>query len=380
MKPFKVTWSADVIVDLKRRLADAPVPTAPKDAGWTLGCDRDYLLTFRSYLLEEFDWMAGVTTLNRHPQFTADVDGMDIHFVHVPAETVDARPLLLTHGWPGSHLEFWGVIDALTHPSRHGGSQVQAFHVVIPSLPGYGFSDTPQAPMGPRRVAALWNRLMTSTLGYKRYWAQGGDWGGIVTSHLGVHHHESVAGIHLNFAALRSSKPPQDEAEARWAMSFENARAQLGAYAVLQRTRPMSLAYAATGNPLGQVAWILERFHDWADLSRGTLDEVFGRDFLATNIALYLMNDRFASSLWIYHGLGQEGAVALQDQWCAAPTAFAAFPGDGSLPAPPRSRLELSYNLVRYSQMPYGGHFGALEAPQAFVDDLRGWITALPRP
>lgn len=375
MQPFSVNWTEERIGALKRQLAQAEVPPAPEGAGWSLGCDRDFLLRFRDYWIDGYDWKAEVASLNRHHQFIAEVDGLPIHFIHVKGEGVSNRPLLMTHGWPGSYYEFWDVIDRLAFPSRHGGRAADAFDLVLPSLPGYAFSGKPAQPIGPKTTAALWDKLMTRELGYPAYLAQGGDWGSIVTANLGLNHSGTVRGIHLNMVALRSEQPPQNDAEKEWAQKSAIAHQMLGGYSMVQMMKPMSLVYAAAGNPLGQAAWILERFHDWSDLSQGDLESVYGLDHLITNIMLYVMNDSFQSAIWFYNGLIREGRAELPaGTRCTVPLGIAAFPGDALLPVPPRSRVELvASDLMHWTDMPGGGHFAAMEKPALFAADVAAW-------
>lgn len=368
MRTFEVDWSQQQVEALLEQVRAMILPTAPENAGWALGCDRDFLAKFQDFWAHRYDWRAAISELNRYPQFLAEIAGIEIHFVHILGEGSVRRPLLLTHGWPGSHYEFWNVIEPLR---RHG------FDLVIPSLPGYGFSAAPSAPIGPRAVADIWHELMTKVLGYKHYLAQGGDWGSLVTSQLGLRHSDAVRGIHLNMAGLRSVAPAQNEAESEWMAKSGAAQQRLSSYAGLQMMKPLSLAWATASNPLGQAAWILERFHDWADLSEGGLEDVFGLDHLATSVMLYTMTGSFASSLWLYHGMIREGGIDLAEgEKCEVPTGFAAFPGDSLMPAPPRSRIELCYNVSHWTAPEKGGHFAAMEKPSAFAADVITWADA----
>jgi pimeloyl-ACP methyl ester carboxylesterase len=372
--PYEVRWTSDQVEAMLAKVAAVRLPTAPTGAGWSIGCDADFLERFRQHWLHAYDWRAAMATLNRYPQFMATIDGHDIHFVHIKGEGASPRPLLLTHGWPGSHYEFWAAAERLAFPSRDGGSVSDAFDLVIPSLPGYAFSGKPAQPVGPKAVAALWNRLMTEVLGYEAYLAQGGDWGGVVTSFIGLNHGEHCRGIHLNLVGLRSAEPPQNEAETAWGAQVAAVQQRLGGYAALQMMKPMSLALVSADNPLGQAAWILERFHDWAQLDGREVDQVFGMDHLITNVMLYVMTGSFATSVWFYNGLIREGGVILpKETRCETPTAFANFPADAVQPNPPRSRVELVYNLVRWSDPAKGGHFAAMEQPWLFADDVAEW-------
>ena len=308
MQAFNVAWNEAGIDALRQQIAACPLPVAPPGAGWTLGCDADFLKRFRDHWLDGYDWRAAMDDLNRYPQYQVEIDGNIVHFVHVKT---GGRPLLLTHGWPGSHYEFWGVIDEL---ARNG------FDLIIPSLPGYAFSGKPAQPIGPVGTAQLWHRLMTDVLGYPEYLAQGGDWGSLVTAQIALNHAPAVRAIHLNMLGLRLPAPPQNDAETAWLAASGAAQQRLSGYSAVQMMKPQSLAWLGAGNPLGQAAWILERFHDWADLRAGDLESVFGLDHLTTNVMLYVMTGSFASSLLFYHGLIREMAAGMPVRRCETPT------------------------------------------------------------
>lgn len=372
--PFQVAWSEADMSALLKNVSEAVIPPAPEGAGWSLGCDRDFLVKFRDYWVKDYDWRAAMAELNRYPQFTAEIDGLSVHFLHVKGEGANPRPLIMTHGWPGSIYEFYDVIDKLTHPSKYGGRAEDAFTLVMPSLPGYGFSGKPTTPIGPRAIANMWNTLMTQVLGYETYLAQGGDWGSFVTSMLGLEHGGPVKAIHLNMLALRNATPPQNEEEVAWFKVSEGSKARLSGYSALQMMKPMSLSFLSAGNPLGQAAWILERFHDWSDLREGDLEDVYGLDHLITNIMIYVMNDAFQSSIWLYNGMFPEKILPLPEGVkCETPTGYAAFPMDHVAPLPPRSRVELTHNLVHWTPMDKGGHFAAMEQPDLFAGDVFDW-------
>ena len=369
--PFKVQWDVARVADVLARVKTYPFPPAPVDGGWTYGCDEDFLKRLCAHWTNDYDWRAAEADLNRFPQFTAEVDGYTLHFLHVVGEAEGRRPLIITHGWPGSVFEFWAAIERLAFPSRFGGKTEDAFDLVIPSLPGFGFSSRPERPVGQRTTARLFNRLMTDVLGYGRYMAQGGDWGGLVTGWLGHDHSAHVTAIHLNMMGIRSSTPPEGEAEIKWVENGRVAMQIMGAYFLLQASKPQSLAWAMAGNPVGQAAWIIERFHDWSDLRHKAFDEVYSLDQLITNVMIYVMNDAFTTSVWYYRGLLQEGGAELPaGDRVTVPTAFANFPGEALYAAPPRSLAERAYNVVRWTDMPRGGHFACLEEPDLFVDDL----------
>ncbi|HHM5199368.1 TPA: epoxide hydrolase family protein [Pseudomonas aeruginosa] len=374
MKQFQVEWSQGEIDRVLHKVADCRLPPAPVDSGWAFGCDAGFLAQVQKYWVESFDWQACMARLNRFPQYQVEIDGQLVHFLHVKGEAQGRRPLLLTHGWPGSHFEFWQAIEPLAYPSRHGGKAEDAFDLVIPSLPGFGFSGKPAGVTTQRQTAVIWNKLMTEVLGYARYRAQGGDWGAIVTSWLGLDHGASVEAIHLNMLGFRSLTPPQNDAEKTWQASADAAQRLYSGYAAVQMFKPQSIAWAAADNPLGQAAWILERFHDWADLRQRPFETVFSLESLLTNISLYVMTGSFTSAAWFYPGVVRDGFTILPaGTRCETPTHFAACSGDALAPVPPRSRAELVYNLSGWSDLVEGGHFAAMEVPGLFVEDLRSW-------
>ena len=374
MKPFEVRWTEAQVGAVLDRVRDYPWPPAPEVSdGWAYGCDAGYLRALCDHWTGAYDWRAAVADLNRFPQYTARVEDFDLHFLHVVGEAGGKRPLLVTHGWPGSHYEFWGAIEKLAFPSRFGGKAEDAFDVVVPSLPGFGFSSKPKRPIGQRSTARLFNTLMTQVLGYETYLAQGGDWGAMVTSWLGRDHGAHARAIHLNMLMFRPPEGPQGEAEIAWAKAQEGPTNAMGAYLRLQISKPQSMAWLGAGNPVGQAAWIVERFYDWTATDR-SLDQAFGKDHLITNVMIYVMTESFATGAWYYRGLVEEGGLAFKPgERCETPTAFANFPGDRLYSAPPRSFAERAYNIVRWTDMPRGGHFAAMEEPDLYVEAVRAW-------
>ena len=374
-KPFEVDWSATQIGEVLEKVRHYPWPPVPDVAdGWAYGTDGDFLKDICAYWLDGYDWRAAVADLNRFPQFTARIEDFDIHFVHVVGEAGGKRPLILSHGWPGSHYEFWGSIERLAFPSRFGGEAKDAFDVVVPSLPGFGFSSKPAKPFGQRATAGLFNKLMTEVLGYDRYLAQGGDWGAFVTSCLGLDHAAHVKAIHLNMLGFRPPGGPKGPEETAW-MTRQNIMMDvMGAYFRLQASKPQSLAWLGAGNPVGQAAWIFERFYDWCDRRHAKFEDVFTKDQLLTNAMIYIMTGSFTTGAWYYRALLEGGGVAMAEgQRCETPTAFANFPGEVLYQAPPRSYAERAYNITRWTEMKDGGHFAAMEQPHAFVADVREW-------
>jgi microsomal epoxide hydrolase len=372
--PFEVVWREADVVDVLRRVREYPFPVAPVEGGWGCGTDPLFLRELCAHWTGGYDWRAAVAELNRFPQFTARVEDFDIHYVHLIGEAGGSRPLLLSHGWPGSHYEFWGAAERLAFPSRFGGNPEDAFDLVIPSLPGFGFSSKPPRPFGQRGTARLFNRLMTEVLGYDTYLAQGGDWGAMVTSWLGLDHGAHARAIHLNMIGFRPFGPPRSQDEIDWITRTGAAGDMMGAYLRLQISKPQSIAWMGAGNPVGQAAWIIERFHDWADLRQKAFTDVFSLDQLLTNVMIYVMTGSFTTGAWYYRALIEEGGPVLADGVrCETPTAFANFPGEALYSAPPRSWADRAYNISRWSDMPRGGHFAAMEEPELFSAEVQAW-------
>ncbi len=386
--PFKIEIPDAKLARIRGRIETYQWFPEPRIGGeWQFGMSTPVLKDLQAYWLNNYDWRTAEQTLNRYPQYTADIDGLAIHFVHVIGEANGKRPLLLTHGWPGSIFEFWDVIGPLAFPSQHGGKSEDAFDLIIPSLPGYGFSGKPAAPMGPRATAKLWNTLMQDILGYGSYRAQGGDWGAMVTSWLGLDHgtHNGKGGcnaIHLNMIALRPNPPvPQSDAEKKWLENTAAAMQVEGSYLMQHATKPQTLAMALMDSPMGTAAWILEKFHGWSDLKNSDLLSVYSRDQLLTNVMIYLVNDAIATSVWYYAAFFLEGGSGLEpDMRCETPTGFANFPGEKLYAPPPRSWCERAYNITHWSNMPRGGHFAAMEVPDLFVQDIKDWARQSPDP
>lgn len=382
--PFTVNVSDDVLARIRARVEAYrwfPAPSIGDE--WAFGMSSAFLRDIQAYWLEQYDWRAAEKTLNAWPQFKTEIDGLDIHFLHVVGEAGGKRPLLLTHGWPGSVYEFYEAIGPLAYPSKHGGKAEDAFDLVIPSLPGYGFSGKPTAPTGQQATAKMWDTLMRERLGYDTYLAQGGDWGGLVTSLLGLNHGVDSGGgckaIHLNMIGHQpADRTPRTDEETKWIAASQAAMQAEGAYLMEQATKPQTLAMALMDSPMGTAAWILEKFHGWSDRSRGKLTDIYSRDQLLTNVMIYLVNDAIATSVWYYAALFLEGGAQLKpDQKVNVPTGIADYPGETIYRTPPRSWCERIYNVAYWSGMKEGGHFAAMEVPDLYVEDVRAWARAV---
>jgi microsomal epoxide hydrolase len=311
--------------------------------------------------------------LNSLPQFKARIDDFDIHFYHVRGVGPRPFPLLLTHGWPGSVLEFLDAIGPLTDPARFGGSPADAFDVVVPSLPGFGFSSKPtKGPIGPVGTARLWHQLMADVLHYPRFGAQGGDWGAAVTIQLAQQFPHSLAGIHLNAAAFRPiPDQEQTEDERAWVRAAAAYAIAEFDYYHEQQHKPQTVAIALSDSPLGAAAWMIEKFKVWSD-SWQSSEPPFTKDQLITNLMIYLLTDSVGSAIYFYRGALEENRVFKEK--IGVPTGFAAFPREMANLEPPRSWLARDYNLVHYTRMPRGGHFACFEQPDLFVGDVRAFF------
>lgn len=378
IKAFDIDVPQSKIDSILERVRAFRGHPAPVDDDWQYGMKTSVLTEIVDYWGAGYDWRAQEKELNRYDHFMASVEDLDVHFVHVVGEAKGQRPLLLTHGWPGSVYEFWESIDRLAFPSRFGGSADDAFDLIIPSLPGYGWSGKPDKPIGQKTTARLWDTLMTDVLGYDSYLAQGGDWGASVSTWLGRNHGPGKGGcraIHLNMIMLRPNPgDPKTDDERAWLAASQAAMSGGSSYLQQQMTKPQTLAIGLMDSPVGQAAWILEKFHGWSDLKPGGLLETYSKNQLLTNLMIYLVNDAFATSVWYYNGFIAEGAMPLAEgERCETPVGFANFPGDKMYSPPPRSWVERAHNLTHWADMPRGGHFAAMEEPELFADAVRAW-------
>ena len=379
--PFRLDVPEATLERIRTRVRDYPwhAIETPDDGGWGYGTEPGYLRELCAYWLDGYDWREHEARINRLAHHVAPVGGVDLHFVRERGSGPAPLPLLLSHGWPGSIVEFLDIVDPLAHPERHGGSVDDAFDVIAPSLPGFGFSGRPARPIGPRAMAAAFDELMGDVLGYERYLAQGGDWGGAISSWLGFEHARCCA-IHLNIMTMRAPGAPRGAEERAWAARLEREQAMERGYRAVQATRPQTLGYAMADSPVGVAAWIVEKFRSWSDLSGGDLDSVHSKDTLLTNIMVYLVTDTFATASWVYYGRREEGGRVLSPDGrrVEVPTAAALFPAE-MLAWPPRSYVERVYAVTRWSEMPRGGHFPALEQPELLIEDIRAFARTLRR-
>ncbi len=381
--PFRVEIPGAALEDLRGRLANTRLPDQIPDTSWEYGAERAYLEELLDYWANDFDWRAQEARINAFDQFRTEIDGVDLHFIHQRSANPEAMPLLLVHGWPGSISEFLGVIPALTDPASHGGDAgADAFHLVAPSLPGFGFSGIPaERGYNPERIAHMLAALM-ARLGYESYALAGGDWGAIINRHLANHYPERLIGLHSNMII---APPPEDEAlrdrAAPEELALTGARAAYmrneTGYQQIQGTKPQTLGYGLNDSPAGTAAWIVEKFHGWSDLPQGPegdLNENFSMEDLLTNISIYWFTGTITSSTRIYYenrNTPAEKPVGYID----VPTGVAIFPAEIYLA--PRAWVEAAYDLRHWTVMPRGGHFAALEQPELYLHDLREFFRLL---
>ena len=378
MLPFRIAFSTRAVADLHRRIDATRWPAMPFGAGWSAGTDDAVLRSLVRHWRTEFDWFEVQERLNRHAQLRGPLGDPagELHcFLFAPGPDgaeVAPFPLLLLHSWPGSFIELLPAAELLSQGAGGG----PAFEVVVPSLPGYGFSDAPPEPgMHPGRIAGRMHALM-GALGYERYGVQGGDWGAVIGSRLTAAHPEAVAGLHLNFPVL--PRPPVDAAltpeEAEWWARQEEWRAREGAYGAVQGTKPQTLAYGLNDSPVGLLAWILEKFRGWSDHDADLWD-LFDRDDVLANVTLYWLTGKVLSAARTYYEARHEEPPYQPPDRIETPTAYAHFPAEPW--AAPRAALDRSYHLVQWSEMERGGHFAALEQPEALAEDVASFFASL---
>jgi pimeloyl-ACP methyl ester carboxylesterase len=370
--PFRIDIPQTTLDDLQRRLTDARLPAKLPGDGWDTGVPVSWLSELVDYWRTEYDWRKVEQQLNEFPQYTTEIDGQQIHFLHVRSAEADALPLLLTHGWPGSFIEFVDLIGPLTDPVAHGGSAADAFHVVIPSLPGFGFS-TPVASAGwtTERIGRAWAELM-SRLGYERYGVQGGDIGGSVSPQIARADRERVVGVHVNGGPAIPPYPLSEEELATLTPLEQDRIARVGAfmqeefgYIAIQSTRPQALAYGLVDSPVGQLAWIMDKFREWTH-PRSTLpDQIISRDKLLTNVMIYWLTGSAGSAAYV--GYAQGGAWGAKLENSGVPTAAIIFAHDVCI----RRYAEQENTIVRWTDVDQGGHFAALEEPELLLTDVR---------
>lgn len=374
--PFRCDVSEDMLVDLRERLSRTRFPDQLPDAGWDYGTEKSFLQELCAYWRDSFDWRAAEARFNAFPQFTTMINDEHVHFYHIRSPHPDALPLIITHGYPGSVAEFLDVFGPLSDPVRYGGSPRDAFHVIAPSIPGYGFSGpTRNKGFNIAKAADINIRLM-ELLGYDRYIAQGGDWGSAISTTVALKRPDRVCALHLNFILGQPADPADPLAglteEEKRALEWKEAYdARESGYRSIQGTKPQSLAYGLTDSPAGLAAWIVEKFKTWSDCG-DDIETSFSKDHLLENIMLYWVTGTINSAMRLYYeGGAAPNTAAAQLPRVQVPTGYAHFPAE--IRPTPRAWAEQIYPIVRWTKMERGGHFAAFEQPGPFVDELRAF-------
>jgi pimeloyl-ACP methyl ester carboxylesterase len=375
---FHIDIPESSLIDLHHRLKRTRWPDELSNSGWEYGTNLAYLRELAHYWQHTYDWRSNERRLNEWPHYKATVQDQEIHFIHIVSSTPHALPILLTHGWPDSFLRFEKLLPMLTDPEAFGGNSSDAFNVVIPSIPGFAFSAPPDSTGSLFNIHNLWSKLMTDVLGYDKFVAHGGDWGSIITEHLARSHSRHVVGIHLtDVPFLHTFQKPDNLSEAEKKLFEESEQYQMNenAYAILQGTRPHTLAAGLSDSPVGLAAWIVEKFYTLSDCD-GNVESRFTKDQLLTNISLYWHTDTVASSFTPYYDILHANAFTWIKEkikeWTGSssvPAGFAIFAKENS--HLPREWAERFFNVQRWTTLPQGGHFAALEAPEVLTNELR---------
>ena len=380
VQPYKIEIPDSVLDELKSRLERTRWPDELPGTGWDYGSNLDYVKELVEYWRTKFDWHAQEKLINSFSHFKSEVDGLNIHFIHEKGKGPNPMPLVITHGWPGTFFEMYKVIPMLSDPASHGGDPADAFDVVAPSMPGYGFSDaTDKRGLSVLSIGDLWAKLMSENLGYQRFAAQGGDWGARVTAKLGLSHGDKVIGIHTT--STSSPAPYQgpgtrELSEAEKAMLAQRVQwlADEGGYSHIQATKPQTLSYGLNDSPAGLAAWIVEKYRTWSDCG-GDVESRFTKDELLTTITIYWVTQSINSSTRLYYESFFQAWDLAKDEKIQVPVAIASFPRENSVPL--REWAERSFNIQQWTDMPSGGHFAALEEPDRLVEDIRKFFRGL---
>ena len=380
MEPFVINISDEALADLRRRLEQTRWPDEMPGVGWDYGANLDYIKELVEYWRTGFDWRAQEAKLNAFQHYKSGVDGLDIHFILEKGAGPAPMPLVITHGWPSTFFEMTKIIPLLADPARHGGDAADAFDVVAPSLPGFGFSQAAQEPgMQVQKVADLWARLMTENLGYARFGAQGGDIGAGVTSRLGYAHADKMIGVHLTSITrptpyLGPGSRPLTAAEQAHSEQRERWQQSEGGYSHIQGTKPQTLSYGLNDSPAGLAAWIVEKYRTWSDCG-GDVESRYTKDELLTTVTIYWVTQTIGSSVRMYRENQSSVWEMAAGEKVATPAGMAMFPQE--IARPPREWAERSYDVRRWEEMPRGGHFAALEEPELLAQEIRAFFRPL---
>ncbi len=375
---FEINFSNDEINAIKAKVDSYPWHQMPHDGGWSYGTNINFMKELTNYWVNSYDWKSQEKLLNKFPQFKTKVDGLDIHFIWKKSSSSNALPLILIHGWPGSVIEFQKIIEPLSEPEKYGLKNELAFDIIAPSLPGFAFSGAPLNPIGPRKMAEIFNKLMVENLGYKSYLAQGGDWGSVISTWLGFDHNEFCKAIHINMLPLRHHEGPQNQEEEKWSKLARKDYIPQSGYYAIQSTRPQTLSYAMMDSPVGIAAWIVEKFYFWSDIENENIASCYSKDDILTNIMIYILTKSFNTASWIYYGREKEGGRILSNEGrrVEVPTGCAIFPKE-FIKWPPKSYVDRLFHVVHWTVMEKGGHFAALEQPNCLIKDIQDFAKKL---
>lgn len=371
--PFRINVQQAVLDDLQNRLKQTRWTDEPANAGWSYGTDPAYLRELVAYWQTGYNWRKQEEALNQFPQFTASIDGVNLHFIYVKGKGKNAKPLILTHGWPDSFYRFYKVIPMLTDPAAYGGNADQSFDVIIPSIPGFGFSD--RVAVNTDKTAALFAKLMTDVLGYKTFVAAGGDMGSTVTKSMANQFPQAVTAIHLSDVGYPNGQEDwstMSQPEQEFGKYIQNWFFTEGAFNMIQSTKPQTLGYGLNDSPVGLASWIVEKFNSWGD-NKGNIENSFSKDELLTNIMIYWVTQTINTSIRTY---AEDGRAAWSgglssDKYVSVPTGVSTFPAEAPLP---KEWAERKVNVKQFNKLSAGGHFAALEVPEVWVKELRGFF------
>ena len=372
IKEFTIDINEDQLTNIKSKIEHYPWPSIENMEEWTYGTNKKYLKELCDYWLKKFSWKKHEQLINSFKNYKANVDGIDIHFIKEECSGENPKTLLLLHGWPGSVVEFLEIIKPLAHPEEFGGNINDAFTVIAPSLPGFGFSSAPKKPIGPRKIAEILNKMMVENLDYNQYVAQGGDWGATICNWLGYDRSDNCKAIHINCLTMRHPDGPKTKEEIDWQKKFDQDQIIQDGYRTLQATKPQTLTYSMVDSPVGIAAWIIEKMHGWSDLKDNNIESVYSKDVLLANVMVYVLTNTFNTASWIYFGRREEGGRYFPKDFkkINIPTGIAMFPKEMS-EWPPESYIERIFNVRHICKMSGGGHFAALEKPRLLIEDIR---------
>ena len=372
IKEFTVNIDDSQLININSKIKQYPWSSIENMEGWSYGTNKIYLKELCDYWVKEFDWKKHEKKINSFKNYKTNIDGLNIHFIKEEGSGKNPKTLLLLHGWPGSIVEFLEIIKPLAHPEEFGGNIDDAFTVIAPSLPGFGFSDFPKRPIGPRKIAEILNKMMIENLNYKNYLAQGGDWGATICNWLGYDHSKNCKAIHINCLTMRHPDGPQTKEEKDWQNKFDKDQILQDGYRTLQSTKPQTLAYSMIDSPVGIAAWIIEKMHGWSDLNEDNIESVYSKDVLLANIMVYVLTNTFNTASWIYFGRREEGGRYFPKDFkkINIPVGIAMFPKEMS-EWPPNSYIEKIFNVKNITKFSSGGHFAALEKPRLLIEDIR---------